>query len=196
MSEKYLNITVLYNCQSTPFPYTFLLEASGEGIKRITFNTSASLDEGPVNQPCTLKKNRRDDASTSRFIFEAMVQLEEYFLGKRKRFSVPVDLTSATNFQKSVWNMLCKIPYGKTISYKEIARRIGKPKAVRAVGNACAQNPVPVLIPCHRVIRSNGKLGGFSAGLDVKRRLLEIEGVTSQKRFAKPPYSLKRGEIP
>jgi O-6-methylguanine DNA methyltransferase len=95
-----------------------------------------------------------------------------------KRFP-PLDLVG-TEFQKSVWNALRKISPGNTKSYGEIARAIGKPKAVRAVGGACGANPVPVLVPCHRVLATNHKLGGFSGGLDWKRKLLACEGLFFQ----------------
>ena len=88
-----------------------------------------------------------------------------------------------TEFQKSVWNALRKISPGKTKSYGEIAKAIGKPKAVRAVGGACGANPVPVLVPCHRVLAANKKLGGFSGGLDWKRKLLAREDVCWQKCY-------------
>ena len=95
--------------------------------------------------------------------------------GKPKAFP-PLDL-AGTEFQKSVWSALRKISLGKTRSYGEIARAIGRPKAVRAVGGACGANPVPVLVPCHRVLAANKKLGGFSGGLDWKRSLLAREGI-------------------
>lgn len=88
----------------------------------------------------------------------------------------PLDL-AGTAFQKSVWNALRKTPFGETRSYGEIARQIGNPKAVRAVGGACGANPIPVLVPCHRVLAANRKIGGFSSGLDWKRALLACEGV-------------------
>jgi O-6-methylguanine DNA methyltransferase len=89
----------------------------------------------------------------------------------------PLDLSVGTEFQKRVWNALRKISCGKTKSYGEIARAIGKPRAVRAVGGACGANPIPVLVPCHRVLAANKKLGGFSGGLDWKRNLLAREGI-------------------
>jgi O-6-methylguanine DNA methyltransferase len=95
--------------------------------------------------------------------------------GEPKKFP-PLDM-AGTEFQKSVWNALRKISLGKTKSYGEIAQAIGRPKAVRAVGGACGANPVPVLVPCHRVLAANRKLGGFSGGLDWKRSLLKREGV-------------------
>lgn len=107
-------------------------------------------------------------------ILQCRRQLTEYFRGTRRIFRVPLHL-SGTAFQKKVWRRLIKIPYGKTISYAGLARAIGHPKAYRAVANACGQNPLPILIPCHRVIASDGKLGGYSSGLKRKRWLLRHE---------------------
>jgi len=101
-------------------------------------------------------------------------QLKEYFDGKRKKFDVKLHLVG-TPFEKRVWKALMEIPYGKTASYAEIALKIGKPTAFRAVGNANGKNPIPIIIPCHRVINSSGELGGYGGGLDLKRRLLELE---------------------
>ncbi len=104
-------------------------------------------------------------------------QLQEYFSGKRKKFNIPLDLSSGTLFQQKVWKTLLEIPYGKTESYKWVARQIRKPKATRAVGNANGKNPIPIIIPCHRVVSSDGGLGGYSAGLHNKRKLLKLEGL-------------------
>ena len=101
-------------------------------------------------------------------------QILDHIAGADGELSLPLDLR-ATSFQRRVWEALRKIPYGETRSYSEIARAIGAPKAVRAVGGACGQNPVALVIPCHRVIREDGELGGFGWGIDVKRRLLERE---------------------
>ena len=103
--------------------------------------------------------------------------LKQVLAGRSPKKFPPLDL-GGTEFQKSVWNALRKISSGKTKSYGEIAQAIGKPKAVRAVGGACGANPVPVLVPCHRVLAANKKLGGFSGGLDWKRDLLAREGVS------------------
>ena len=103
-----------------------------------------------------------------------MKQLEEYFAGERKTFDVPLDLWG-TPFQQEVWKALLQIPYGETRSYQDIAQSVGNPKAVRAVGGANGRNPVPVIVPCHRVIRSDGNLGGYGGGLDIKRDLLDLE---------------------
>ena len=101
-------------------------------------------------------------------------QLEEYFRGQRQQFDVPIAL-EGTVFQHKVWEALQTIPYGKTCSYKEIAERIGKPNACRAVGGANNKNPILIIVPCHRVIGANGDLVGFGEGLDVKSYLLELE---------------------
>ncbi len=105
---------------------------------------------------------------------DVLNQLKKYLRGNLKRFDCKLDL-KGTSFQKKVWTALSKIPYGQTRSYKEIGRAIGHPKAFRAVGNANGQNSVPLIIPCHRVIESNGGLGGFGHGVNVKRQLLDFE---------------------
>ena len=107
-------------------------------------------------------------------------QLREYFEGKRKQFSVPLDL-EGSHFQLMVWNELLKIPYGTTITYFELARRIGDVKALRAVGGANASNPVSIIIPCHRVIGADGKLVGYGGGLWRKKWLLEHEYAFAQR---------------
>lgn len=101
-------------------------------------------------------------------------QIIEYLNGRRKSFSLPLDLRG-TDFQKKVWNELIKIPYGETRTYKDIARSINVPQGYRAVGNALNKNPVLIVIPCHRVIGSDGKLTGFRGGLELKAKLLELE---------------------
>lgn len=108
-------------------------------------------------------------------------ELLEYASGSRRKFDVKVDIRAGTPFQKSVWRAIAKIPWGETRSYKWIANSIGRPKAVRAVANACGANPVPIVIPCHRVIASDGSLGGFSCGIGIKRKLLAIEGSTQPR---------------
>ncbi|MCH5265858.1 MAG: methylated-DNA--[protein]-cysteine S-methyltransferase [Lachnospiraceae bacterium] len=105
---------------------------------------------------------------------QACQELEEYFAGKRKVFSVPLSV-HGTEFQERVWKELQKIPYGTTCSYGQLAAAIGKPKACRAVGMANNRNPLPIFIPCHRVIGSNGKLVGYGGGLDIKEKLLKLE---------------------
>lgn len=111
---------------------------------------------------------------TTELLSMATIQLDEYFQGKRTVFSLPFKLTG-TPFQLAVWKELQNIPYGQTTSYKEIAQKINKPKAYRAVGMANNKNPLPIIIPCHRVIGSNGKLIGYAGGLKLKNYLLKLE---------------------
>ena len=108
------------------------------------------------------------------FIKNVKKQLGEYFLGERNSFDIKISY-NGSDFQMKVWNELRKIPYGKKKSYSEIAAAIGKPNAQRAVGSACNKNPIMIIIPCHRVISKNGKLGGFAYGNDVKEKLLKLE---------------------
>lgn len=110
----------------------------------------------------------------------AISQIYEYLEGNRYDFSVPLRL-EGTEFRIKVWNEMRKIPYGETITYKELARRIGSPDACRAVANACGANPFPIIIPCHRVVASGGKTGGYTGGLDIKLALLEIEKQNSHQ---------------
>ena len=119
-------------------------------------------------------KERADSVITEKVLFEAEKQLFEYFSGKRKTFELEYEF-SGTEFQKSVWQELLKIPFGKTKTYGEIAKEIGKPKAGRAVGSACNKNPLPIIVPCHRVIGKNGKLTGFACGTEIKEWLLDHE---------------------
>jgi methylated-DNA-[protein]-cysteine S-methyltransferase len=108
---------------------------------------------------------------------ETANQLEEYFAGERTEFDVPMEL-DGTPFQQEVWQELSRIPYGETISYGELARRVGRPNGPRAVGQANGRNPIPIIVPCHRVLASNG-IGGYGGGLPMKRTLLAVEGVTA-----------------
>lgn len=101
-------------------------------------------------------------------------ELREYFAGRRKNFDLPINPVG-TVFQKKTWKILREIPYGTAISYAELARRIGQPKACRAVGNANGRNPLPIIIPCHRVIASDGSLGGYGGGTALKQKLLDLE---------------------
>lgn len=117
------------------------------------------------------------DATETRAPFVAITrQLEEYFAGKRREFDIPL-APRGTSFQQQVWQALTKIPFGTTVSYSDIAHAIGNPNAVRAVGLANGRNPIPVVIPCHRVIGKNGTLTGYGGGLPIKRKLLVLEGI-------------------
>lgn len=120
------------------------------------------------------RRPSREWVENARPFKDVIAQLKEYFAGKREEFEVPLVL-DGTEFQMRVWSNLQTIPYGKTTSYGEIARKIGSPEGARAVGLANGQNPIPIIIPCHRVIGSNGDLTGFGGGLPIKKKLLELE---------------------
>ena len=108
----------------------------------------------------------------------AKKELEEYFSAGRREFTMGTSFLEGTEFEKEVWQTLREVPYGETRTYKWLAEKIGKPHAFRAVGNALGKNPIPIIYPCHRIIESDGSLGGYSSGIDIKRRLLEIEYYT------------------
>jgi O-6-methylguanine DNA methyltransferase len=144
------------------------VEATGAGVSRISF--------GKVDLPPGVRQ-------ASSWLDAAALQLEEYFGGRRKVFDLPLDLRG-TEFQLSVWCALRQIPFGETRSYAEVARAIGSPRAVRAVGAANGSNPVPIIVPCHRVVASGGGLGGYGGGLDLKRKLLDLELCYNRLRSA------------
>lgn len=142
-----------------------ILGGDENGLKFLELNTSEN--RYPAKIDTSWKRN--DD-----FFEDIIRQLHEYFSGNRKEFKVDID-PDGTEFQKIVWQQLLKIPYGETRSYGEIAAEIGRPKAARAVGAANGHNPISLIVPCHRVIGSNGDLTGYAHGLNAKRWLLELE---------------------
>jgi methylated-DNA-[protein]-cysteine S-methyltransferase len=123
----------------------------------------------------SLEATRSHPQNESNALTRLEQELREYFAGKRKYFTVPIREPSGTSFQQQAWRTLNSIPYGKTISYQEQAVRMGNPRAIRAVGSANAANPLPLLIPCHRVIRRDGSHGGYAGGEKLKRSLLDLE---------------------
>ncbi|MCJ7554734.1 MAG: methylated-DNA--[protein]-cysteine S-methyltransferase [Ignavibacteriaceae bacterium] len=147
--------------------------ASSEGIEQIHINPKT-----PYAFKGKATKLQPDDP----YLFNVFEQLREYFDGGRKKFDVPLNL-KGTEFQKKVWKEVSKIPFGKTKTYKEIALKIGDVKSVRAVGRANGANLIPIIIPCHRVIGANGSLTGYAAGIDVKEKLLALEGVFPLELF-------------
>jgi methylated-DNA-[protein]-cysteine S-methyltransferase len=119
-------------------------------------------------------------AGSSSRLEAARHQLLDYLVGKRNTFDVPLDLSQGTSFQRQVWRMLQRVPFGKLRSYQWIAARVGGPQYARAVGNAIGANPLPIVIPCHRIVAHDASLGGFSGGLPMKRKLLSLEGTLTQ----------------
>jgi O-6-methylguanine DNA methyltransferase len=151
----------------------FIARYSEKGLAELDF---PSKQNGRADLPASPDARQRVPTKILGWHRVTETALKKILAGEKPKNLPPLDL-SGTEFQKSVWNALRKISLGKTKSYGEIASAIGKPKAVRAVGGACGANPVPVLVPCHRVLAANKKLGGFSGGLDWKRSLLTREGI-------------------
>ncbi len=149
---------------SSPFGKLTLV-ASEKGLVAIDVRNNAKQKATTKNQ------------SAQAILIETKKQLGQYFAGKRTSFDVALDLVG-TEFQVKAWRALCRIPFGKTISYGQQAANIKKPKAFRAVGSANGKNPIPIIVPCHRVVASDGSLGGYSLGLKMKKQLLALEGVS------------------
>ena len=148
-----------------------LLAATERGMVRVAF---AAEDHDAVLQRLAEKLSPRILRSAAR-LDPAARELDEYFAGKRRLFDLPLDLSLSRGFRLSVLQHLPHIAYGRTESYAEVALATGSPRAVRAVGTACATNPLPVIVPCHRVVKSDGSLGNYLGGIDAKRTLLELE---------------------
>jgi methylated-DNA-[protein]-cysteine S-methyltransferase len=155
------NVTCYTRMESPVGP--LLLVADDSGLRRIEFVNG--------RKPVQADPQWHDDAGPLR---ETIRQLRAYFAGELETFDLGL-APEGTPFQLAVWDHLCEIPYGETISYGELARRLGKPNASRAVGLANGANPIPIVIPCHRVIGSNGKLTGYGGGLPIKEKLLALE---------------------
>ena len=160
---------IYYSSFYSPLLKEVFVASTSKGVCMVNFLTSEKTflkelrDSFPGEPVRDDRKNRR-----------VLSQLDKYLKGSLKRFDCPLDLRG-TSFQLKVWSELAKIPYGETRSYQDVAKAIGHPKAFRAVGNANGSNRVPIILPCHRVIESNGGLGGFGQGIKVKRQLLDFE---------------------
>jgi methylated-DNA-[protein]-cysteine S-methyltransferase len=161
-----------------------LISADGEGLTGVSFEEERH------------PRRRTDDwidvaDATGRaveILRETRRQLEEYFVGERREFDLPLAVVG-TPFQRMVWEQLRRIPFGEAISYLELARRLGSAKAVRAVGGANGRNPIPIIVPCHRVLGADGSLTGFGGGIERKRWLLHHEGVPTGSRTGAPAES-------
>ncbi len=149
-----------------------ILAASAAGLCGLWFT-------GQKYAPAKKSWPRRDDDPRLR---SAIAQLQEFFGRRRRSFDLPLDLSSGTVFQRSVWRALQRIPAGQTASYGDLARRVGRPQAARAAAAAIGRNPLSILVPCHRVIGRDGSLTGYAGGLDRKAALLALEGVSSAAR--------------
>jgi methylated-DNA-[protein]-cysteine S-methyltransferase len=151
------------------------LAATERGIYEIVF-LRGRTGESPATDDTASAR-----AAARKHLRRCRRQLERYFAGKPTTFDVPLDLSRGTAFQQTIWRACMTIPPGETRPYGELARAAGRPGAARAVGAAMGANPVPIIVPCHRVVRSDGSLGGYGSGLPVKRALLKIEGVNTSK---------------
>ena len=150
---------------------SLLLAATERGLVRVAFEREGhdavlAVLAARISPRILRAPARLDDAAR---------ELEEYLAGRRHAFDLPVDLRLATGFRREVLDHLPEIPYGRTASYTQVATAAGRPRAVRAVGTACATNPLPLVLPCHRVLRSDGSLGGYLGGAEAKKTLLELE---------------------
>lgn len=151
------------------------LAAGEHGLIALTFST-------PLDRllPGLLKQRR--DQGRGRLkpwdvLEQACHEVAEYMMNAREKFETPLDLSTGTEFQRTVWRRLQRVAFGKPTTYQELAAAVGRPAAARAIGNAVGSNPLPILIPCHRVLAAGRNLGGFSGGLKVKKQLLAIEGI-------------------
>lgn len=142
-----------------------LLVSDGESLTHIRY-----LAVDPAGRPL----HPRSPADPGGVLATAAGQLSEYFAGRRRSFDLPLR-PAGTAFQRAVWSAMTAIPFGATAGYGELARRVGRPAASRAVGAACGRNPLPVVVPCHRVVGSDGSLTGYAGGLGIKRALLDLE---------------------
>lgn len=131
-----------------------------------------------------LQESAENNDEAVAIVEEARAQLLAYIAGTRREFSFPIDCSAGTPFQRKVWKAITRIPYGRVRSYQWVAMRVGGKQYARAVGMALGANPVPIVVPCHRIISHDGSLGGFSCGLPLKRRLLSLEGTLAQLRNA------------
>jgi O-6-methylguanine DNA methyltransferase len=118
-----------------------------------------------------------EDGHDDPLLREAASQIQSYLAGERQTLDLPIDLRAGSAFQRRVWEATATIPFGQVRSYGEVARQVGVPGGARAVGGALGKNPVPIIVPCHRVLRANGQLGGFGLGIETKRELLALEGI-------------------
>lgn len=142
-----------------------ILVGDGDGLANLHLNTGEGKRNFEIPEDWALNPD---------FFEDTVKQIKEYIYGKRIRFNVKLNLRG-TDFQRTVWHKLCEIPYGELRTYKDVAEAIGNQKAARAVGMANSKNPVPLIIPCHRVIGSNGKLTGFAHGLSIKETMINLE---------------------
>lgn len=151
------------------------LAASAKGVRAVVLAKPSRPSVERALHP-VVSRNGRPAAGTSAMLRDAQRQVLSYLAGRSRTLDFPIDLSAGTPFQRRVWRAALRIPYGRARSYRWIASKVGGTRYARAVGNALGSNPVPLIVPCHRVVAHDASLGGFSCGLSVKRNLLELEG--------------------
>jgi methylated-DNA-[protein]-cysteine S-methyltransferase len=164
VKQKKAGNNEFYDILETPVGTLYLI-FSGHALTGIAFDKPAGLNLKKTEDAASVKK-----------------ELVEYFEKGRRGFTCETAFTEGTDFERLVWDALREVPYGETRTYKWMAEKIGKPHAFRAVGNALGKNPIPIIFPCHRIIESDGSLGGYSSGEHIKRRLLEMEYYTKMSK--------------
>ncbi|MFD7435282.1 methylated-DNA--[protein]-cysteine S-methyltransferase [Streptomyces sp. NPDC059861] len=161
-----------------------LLAATGEGLVNVVFHATAPVRDKALGRLASRLGVEPVEAPGSPLLTEAIRQVQAYFAGERRAFELPLDWSLISGFNREVLRELASgVPYGSVVGYGDLAGRVGQPGAAQAVGTAMGANPLPVVVPCHRVVESDGGIGGFGGGLETKRKLLALEGVLPEPLF-------------
>jgi methylated-DNA-[protein]-cysteine S-methyltransferase len=161
-----------------------LLAATREGLVNVVFHATDPVRDKALDRLASRLGGKPEEAPYSPLLAEAIRQLETYFAGERHAFELPLDWSLISGFNRQVLRELASgVPYGSVVGYGDLAGRVGQPGAAQAVGMAMGANPLPVVVPCHRVVESDGGIGGFGGGLETKRKLLALEGVLPEPLF-------------
>ncbi|MEV5884476.1 methylated-DNA--[protein]-cysteine S-methyltransferase [Streptomyces sp. NPDC052020] len=160
-----------------------LLAATREGLVNVVFHATDPVRDRALGRLASRLGTEPAEAPGSPLLAEAIRQVEAYLTGGRRDFDLPLDWSLISGFNREVLRELLGVPYGSVVGYGDLARRVGQPGASQAVGVAMGANPLPVVVPCHRVVESGGGIGGFGGGLETKRRLLALEGVLPEPLF-------------
>ncbi|WP_030614939.1 methylated-DNA--[protein]-cysteine S-methyltransferase [Streptomyces fulvoviolaceus] len=161
-----------------------LLAATGEGLVNVVFHADEAVRDKTLDRLASRLGTEPVEAPESPLLAEAIRQVDAYFAGERHDFELPLDWSLISGFNRQVLRELASgVPYGSVVGYGDLAGRVGQPGAAQAVGAAMGSNPLPVVVPCHRVVESDGGIGGFGGGLETKRKLLALEGVLPEPLF-------------
>ncbi|CAM5274110.1 Methylated-DNA--protein-cysteine methyltransferase OS=Streptomyces tendae OX=1932 GN=GUR47_12675 PE=3 SV=1 [Streptomyces tendae] len=161
-----------------------LLAATGDGLVNVVFHAAGAARDRALERLAARLGTEPVEAPGSPLLAEAIRQVEAYFAGGRRDFDLPLDWSLISGFNRQVLRELAAgVPFGQVVGYGDLAGRVGRPDAAQAVGTAMGANPLPVVVPCHRVVESDGGIGGFGGGVDTKRRLLALEGVLPEPLF-------------